>query len=318
MNAAQIADVRKARLELADADRPSAFLDWVLSAEPDPVEVDHVGTVFTMEALVPGGQVQYHATLHKPLPAGTKLYSGPVDATYSIDADPAGIRKRVAEAVVGALAFGAQNVRPAPAGHWLGQFWEIGRAERCSVEFVRDEVARFAPRHREAVMRASGAGALLSEILGTGMLFQHGDEDLRERVLTAVSDWESAMSQSAQPTTSATSAECSCPSGNGSLAWPCPAHPAPAEGKDAALPDGVVVSAYRIKGGILPVKAERVQQIEGPDLWAVRCGADVLSVHGEWEYEPMPSSRDDAFMARCRFLSSGAAIAAAMAQGERG
>ena len=85
----------------------------------------------------------------------------------------------------------------------------------------------------------------------------------------------------------------------------------------ASLPPGVVVSAYRVKGGILPVKVERVQQIEGSDLWAVRHGADVLNVDGEWEYEPMPSSRDDAFLARCRFLSSGAAIAAAMAQGKR-
>lgn len=34
-------------------------------------------TVFTMEALTPGGGVKYHATVHKPLPAGTKLYLHP-------------------------------------------------------------------------------------------------------------------------------------------------------------------------------------------------------------------------------------------------
>lgn len=36
-----------------------------------------VATVFTMEALAPGGGVKYHATVHKPLPAGTKLYTNP-------------------------------------------------------------------------------------------------------------------------------------------------------------------------------------------------------------------------------------------------
>ena len=36
-----------------------------------------VATVFTMEALAPGGGVKYHATVHKPLPAGTKLYLHP-------------------------------------------------------------------------------------------------------------------------------------------------------------------------------------------------------------------------------------------------
>lgn len=34
-----------------------------------------VATVFTMEALTPGGGLKCHATLHKPLPAGTKLYT---------------------------------------------------------------------------------------------------------------------------------------------------------------------------------------------------------------------------------------------------
>lgn len=39
-----------------------------------------VATVFTMEALTPGGGVKYHATIHKPLPAGTKLYAAPQPA----------------------------------------------------------------------------------------------------------------------------------------------------------------------------------------------------------------------------------------------
>jgi hypothetical protein len=80
----------------------------------------------------------------------------------------------------------------------------------------------------------------------------------------------------------------------------------------AAEPQAVV-SAYRIGDGINAVKVERVQQMEGPDLWAVRRHAEVLSKEGAWEWEPMPSSRDDDFLARCRFSTSDDAIAAAVA-----
>jgi len=48
---------------------------------------------------------------------------------YSIDADLSGIRKRAADAIIGALALGAQDSSPPPEGHWLQQFWDIGRAE---------------------------------------------------------------------------------------------------------------------------------------------------------------------------------------------
>jgi len=37
-------------------------------------QLEMVGDVFTMEALVPGGTVQCHVTLNRALPAGTKLY----------------------------------------------------------------------------------------------------------------------------------------------------------------------------------------------------------------------------------------------------
>lgn len=39
-----------------------------------------VATVFTMEAHTLGGGIRYHATIHKPLPAGTKLYTAPPPA----------------------------------------------------------------------------------------------------------------------------------------------------------------------------------------------------------------------------------------------
>ena len=72
--------------------------------------------------------------------------------------------------------------------------------------------------------------------------------------------------------------------------------------------------AYRVGDGINAIKIERVQQIDVPDLWAVRRHGDVLNRSGEWEWEPMPSSRDDEFLVRCRFSTHTEAIAAAMSK----
>jgi hypothetical protein len=35
----------------------------------------------------------------------------------------------VADAITGALAFGAQGANPPPTGHWLVPFWETAREE---------------------------------------------------------------------------------------------------------------------------------------------------------------------------------------------
>lgn len=48
-------------------------------------------------------------------------------ASYSLDVDPLGIRARAADAITGALAYGAQNTNPPPTGHWLTPFWEMAR-----------------------------------------------------------------------------------------------------------------------------------------------------------------------------------------------
>ncbi len=39
------------------------------------------------------------------------------------------------------------------------------------------------------------------------------------------------------------------------------------------------------------------------ESWAVVRGDSVLNHELEWEYEPMPSSRDEAFFNRCRYHS---------------
>lgn len=52
-----------------------------------------------------------------------------VDLPYSLDADPAGIRARVAECITGTLMVGAQGHTPPPAGHWAEPFWQAARAD---------------------------------------------------------------------------------------------------------------------------------------------------------------------------------------------
>lgn len=47
----------------------------------------------------------------------------------SIDGDNA-YKRDLLDSVVGALALGAQNSKPPPAGHWGQRFWDIGREER--------------------------------------------------------------------------------------------------------------------------------------------------------------------------------------------
>ena len=89
----------------------------------------------------------------------------------------------------------------------------------------------------------------------------------------------------------------------------------------AQRPVGAVgIDAYYLpasKPYVDEIKICRTRQIEGPDKWSVRRSGECLNKRGEWEWEPMPSSRDDDFMARCRFDSPGEAIEAALAETQR-
>lgn len=84
-----------------------------------------------------------------------------------------------------------------------------------------------------------------------------------------------------------------------------------------ALPDGVRVDAYGIgsdhsRSGVILV--QRMSQMDGSDLWAVRNRhGSVLAKDGQWEFEPQPSSRDDAFMERCRYATHLEALQVAQA-----
>lgn len=62
------------------------------------------------------------------------------------------------------------------------------------------------------------------------------------------------------------------------------------------------IAAY-FAGGDVTIEA--VEQSDGSLKWAVRNGGrSILNKLGEWEREPMPSSRDDAFIERCRYATA--------------
>lgn len=68
-----------------------------------------------------------------------------------------------------------------------------------------------------------------------------------------------------------------------------------------------IACAYRLPGD---VRLEEAPQRDGSSLWAVRHLGNCMNTSGEFEYEPMPSSRDDEFIARNRWPSAEAAYAA--------
>ncbi len=54
----------------------------------------------------------------------------------------------------------------------------------------------------------------------------------------------------------------------------------------------------------------------GTGLWAVVQGGACLNKEGQWEYEPLPSSRDEAFFDRCRYtLDQALRLALTVARG---
>lgn len=63
--------------------------------------------------------------------------------------------------------------------------------------------------------------------------------------------------------------------------------------------------------GMGPETLEAAVQRDGSVLWAIRrMGGSCLNKKGEWEYEPMPSSRTAAFFKRCRWPTAEAAYQA--------
>jgi hypothetical protein len=65
-----------------------------------------------------------------------------------------------------------------------------------------------------------------------------------------------------------------------------------------------------------PISIERCEGRQGI-TWAARRLGQCLNRQGEWEYEPQPSSRDEEFLARCRFETKEQALGMAWPHVER-
>lgn len=53
----------------------------------------------------------------------------------------------------------------------------------------------------------------------------------------------------------------------------------------------------------IQITLELVFQMDGSEKWTIREKGCCLNKEGEWEIEPIPSSRDGEFLRRCRFDS---------------
>lgn len=61
--------------------------------------------------------------------------------------------------------------------------------------------------------------------------------------------------------------------------------------------DEIAVVATRYQVGTLQVELRDSEK----GLWAVTYAGSTINKDGEWEYEPLPSSRSEAYMSRTRF-----------------
>ena len=117
---------------------------------------------------------------------GIRKDSRDLTPAYSIDADPQGIRARVADAITGALAFGAQGANPPPTGHWLVPFWETAREEASRNRPVSSDTLYllrrllFAPlgyalrAARDSAVRADAIGLDVRRIQWTALVVAAG------------------------------------------------------------------------------------------------------------------------------------------------
>lgn len=74
------------------------------------------------------------------------------------------------------------------------------------------------------------------------------------------------------------------------------------------------IGVYDRMTGERPVEVEETDHEK--DTWAIRDGRYALNHDMDWEYEPLPSNRDEAFLARCRWPLSEALPAATQAHEE--
>lgn len=123
------------------ADRSAAL--WLVrraDAEALAAENEDAWSILPVErcALPPSGWACTLAECHEgPCPTIAAPPAQAVDLPYSLDADPAGIRSRVADSITGTLWVGAQGHTLPPAGHWLEPFWRAAQADALVLQRTR-------------------------------------------------------------------------------------------------------------------------------------------------------------------------------------
>lgn len=132
-----------ADLHDADKDRCRAMARAVLAAAPDAEEVSWLLKKYRkLCAEIGRGDSSHLERIDTAIAALAAAPAAPAsqdahDAPYSIDADPKGIRARVADAITGALALGAKKSGAPPEGHWLTPFWMQARFEAAQLDAFR-------------------------------------------------------------------------------------------------------------------------------------------------------------------------------------
>ena len=102
----------------------------ILAASPTPPAEQQAAPKAAPVRACVCGEPQASGTVHRvDGPCYVAAPQQEAQEPYPIDTDPQGIRAIVADAITGALAFGAQGANPPPEGHWLTPFWEMAREE---------------------------------------------------------------------------------------------------------------------------------------------------------------------------------------------
>ncbi|MFJ4139948.1 hypothetical protein [Pseudomonas fragi] len=88
----------------------------------------------------------------------------------SIDGENA-YKRDLCDAIVGALAMGAQNTNPPPPDHWGQRFWDVGREERASNESLLKALVTLTQIAGECEQIASNYSGTIDGI------FENGGDD---------------------------------------------------------------------------------------------------------------------------------------------
>jgi hypothetical protein len=151
------------------SEEKNAFREGAIEAISDMAQHLPLGCELLVVACRPGGK-----DFDLVLPSPESNLNNALDALrrngLSIDGDNA-YKRDLLDCVVGALATGAQNSNPPPAGHWGQRFWDIGREERASSEQLLKALTALTQVASECEQIASNYSGTIDGI------FEHGGDD---------------------------------------------------------------------------------------------------------------------------------------------